>query len=262
MFSGGFGLFGGTNIPRPGDYAPQQAEQKPYWQTTAGKLALAGQIIQNGLGSRQTSNPMLELAQQDDIEQRRQQLAQQQAAQHFQQFQQEYDYKLAHPAPVNNDTAADYEFWKQRLTPEEFQQYVQHKVNPPLYRQGPDGQFYPMQTASPPSAPVGKLTLIPEQGGGAVSGTGMFPDPMNAPGHMTSGRRTVEGNRLVGGVANSHHLTGDAADYVGTTPDALRSYYGPGVKIIPESDHLHVQGLGAGRVPYFGRRGTTGLKGR
>lgn len=81
---------------------------------------------------------------------------------------------------------------------------------------------------------------------------------------MTSGRRTPEGNRLVGGVPNSAHLTGRAADYAGPDLNAVLAEARklPGVrKAFIHKGHVHTEGEGW-NTPYFGRRGTTGLRNR
>lgn len=97
-----------------------------------------------------------------------------------------------------------------------------------------------------------------------------FPTPSlpdNAPpaklktGAMTSGRRTPEGNQIVGGVAGSKHLSGRAADYDGPDLNALlrevRSL--PGVRrAFIHKGHVHSEG--DWNVPYYGRNGTKGLR--
>lgn len=68
---------------------------------------------------------------------------------------------------------------------------------------------------------------------------------------VTSGRRSVVRNRAVGGVKNSFHLRGRAADFVGSAPTLARAARvakiqrvsphctGP-EEVIQETDHLHI----------------------
>ena len=79
---------------------------------------------------------------------------------------------------------------------------------------------------------------------------------------MTSGRRTEEGNRIVGGVPGSAHLDASAVDYDGPDLNALLAEARelPGVrKAFIHKGHVHVEGDGW-QAPYYGARGTTGLR--
>jgi uncharacterized protein YcbK (DUF882 family) len=80
---------------------------------------------------------------------------------------------------------------------------------------------------------------------------------------MTSGRRTPQGNKDVGGVPNSNHLTGEAVDYDGPNLNALLQE----VRSLPQTrkafihnGHVHSDLKEGYMAPYFGKRGTRGLQ--
>ncbi len=65
---------------------------------------------------------------------------------------------------------------------------------------------------------------------------------------QTSGRRTLEHNKKVGGSPASFHLSGRGRDYVWDKDTRLnriatftRRVKGLGLKLIPEGDHDHLQ---------------------
>lgn len=87
-------------------------------------------------------------------------------------------YEAAHPKPINNDTVADYQFIVQILGEAAGKEFLRNKANPPQYRQGPDGQFYRIDT-SPTGAPPTFTAqdwdnAAPMQGGQSATPTGGF----------------------------------------------------------------------------------------
>jgi hypothetical protein len=80
--------------------------------------------------------------------------------------------------PPSNDTVNDYNFWKSVLPPEQFQQYVANKVNPPQLMEVPGvGLVSVPRMATPqgaPPAPVGNLKPY-NPGGPASQAPGGFP---------------------------------------------------------------------------------------
>lgn len=101
---------------------------------------------------------------------------------------------------------------------------------------------------------------VPAQAGGAFNGDGFVPPLSLQSGQATSGRRTIEGNKAVGGVPNSRHLTGQAMDYWGKDLNAVLAEARniPGIrKAFIHKGHVHTEGDGW-NAPYYGRNGTKG----
>jgi hypothetical protein len=66
----------------------------------------------------------------------------------FTDFQRQYDYKLAHPEPINNDTANDYDYIASKLGPAAAQQFLRSKTDPiVMTTYGP----MPYSTVNPPA---------------------------------------------------------------------------------------------------------------
>ena len=75
----------------------------------------------------------------------------------------------------NNDTVADWEFYQQKLAPDEFERWKQNRIDPPQYRQGPDGQSYRIPPTTPPRISEDDWNSGQPVGGPSLSATGGFP---------------------------------------------------------------------------------------
>jgi hypothetical protein len=144
--------------------------------------------------------------------------------------------------------------------------YLTNKANPLVPVKGVDANGNETLTFMRPSAgsgATGGAPSSPAPSAGRYTG----PDPMAFKGGvMTSGKRTPQGNAAVGGVRNSSHLSGGAADFVPVAGEDLhdllakaQEYFGPSAKaFIDDSNHVHVTLPGYTGIPYFGTNGAKG----
>jgi hypothetical protein len=143
---------------------PQQPQIKD-WQTVLGTIGDA--LLAAGRRPPQFAPYVQGLQEAERERQQREYEAGMKRLGDRQDFMFEQDYRAKNPGPTEMERTIDY---LKQAYPDQVDEYVQHKVNPPLYRQGPDGQFYPV--APPPTKPVGKLTPI--MGGTVSNGGGGF----------------------------------------------------------------------------------------
>jgi hypothetical protein len=138
-----------------------------------GQALIGGYLAGRGLPG---GNAILGMANQRQQGQAQQQQYGQRREDEFQDWVRKQAYQSANPSPVNNDTVADYNFWKQTLPPEQFNQWLENKINPPQLMNIPGVGVVsvPRQGGGQaPAAPVGKLTPI-EEGGPMPQASGGF----------------------------------------------------------------------------------------
>lgn len=165
---------GGPDMPE----AAQPEAKKPsfFGQGGIGRniAGYVGDWLQQVNGGEATFAPAMQLRQQMAYQQQR---AQQQRETEWQDYVRKAEYDRANPKPINNDTVADYNFWKSVLSPEDFQKWQQNKIDPPQYRQGPDGQFYrinPSQQTPPAFSADDWNSGTPIKGGSGGNAGGGF----------------------------------------------------------------------------------------
>jgi hypothetical protein len=121
------------------------------------------------------------------LHQRRQQAAEQEQygqrrEDDFQDWVRKQAYQQANPNPVNNDTVADYNFWKQTLPPEQFDTWLKNKIDPPQLMNIPGVGVVSVprqggQQGGAPAAPGVTFTPMEDEGGPMPSASGGFPRP-------------------------------------------------------------------------------------
>lgn len=159
------------------------AASSPTWKKPSTLQTIAG-IIGDSLAQWQGGQPLF--AQSNMLRQKAiydAAMAQQERANKFTDWQQQYDYQLAHPKPNNNDTVDDYNFIASTLGPDKAREYLSNvAAGQPIVVRNPDGTITPVsrgEFANPPApqpAPPGvTFTPLPATGGATPAGSRPFP---------------------------------------------------------------------------------------
>lgn len=177
-------IIGGTpfnadayNLGIPAEALMQQAQQQaaPKKGGLFGKSSILWDII-GGFGDAVTGKPVYTNAAQQHREGRQKEQDYQRRRQdQLEDWKAQKQWERDNPAPLNNDTVADYKFWESVLPPGQFKQYIANKVNPPRWGMLPNGQWG-LMGGGPTASPV--LTdddIMRMEGGAGQAAPRTFP---------------------------------------------------------------------------------------